>query len=72
MQIMHEAFDCRTFKFKLKLNEARIHRSRQGEHMERSPPPPEIEKNCCRKMMLFPKALFLATSLPKKIKIQFF
>ena len=29
------------------------------------PPPPEIEKNCCRKMMLFPKALFLATTFPK-------
>ena len=28
-------------------------------------PPPEIEKNCCRKMMLFPKALFLATTFPK-------
>ena len=28
-------------------------------------PPPEIEKNCCSKMMLFPKALFLATTFPK-------
>ena len=27
--------------------------------------PPEIEKNCCRKMMLFPKALFLAATFPK-------
>ena len=32
--------------------------------MERSPPP-EIEKNCCRKMMAFQKALFLATNFPK-------
>ena len=34
--------------------------------MER--PPPEIEKNCCRKMVLFPKALFLATTFPKLAK----
>ena len=27
--------------------------------------PPEIEKNCCRKMMVFPKALFLARKFPK-------
>ena len=31
--------------------------------MEDSPPP--NEKNVCRKMMLFPKALFLATTFPK-------
>ena len=30
-----------------------------------TPPPPEIEKNCCRKRILFPKALFLATTFPK-------
>ena len=35
-------------------------------------PPPEIEKNCCRKMMLFPKALFLASTLPKFAKNSFF
>ena len=28
-------------------------------------PPPRNWKNCCRKMMLFPKALFLATTFPK-------
>ena len=41
------------------------HRRRQGggEHRERSRP--EIEKNCCRKMMLFPMALVLATTFPK-------
>ena len=39
-----------------------IHRRRQGwEHRERSP---EIEK-LRRKMMLFPRALFLATIFPK-------
>ena len=27
--------------------------------------PPPTGKNCCRKMMLFPKALFLATTFPK-------
>ena len=26
--------------------------------------PPEMGKNCCRKMMSFPKALFLATTFP--------
>ena len=26
---------------------------------------PETEKNCCRKMLLFPKALFLVTNFPK-------
>ena len=31
-------------------------------------PPPETEKNCCRKMVLFPKALFLVTNFRKKIK----
>ena len=30
-----------------------------------STPPPRTRKNRCRKMMLFPKALFLATNFPK-------
>ena len=34
------------------------------------PPPPEMEK-CCRKMMLFPKALFLATTFQKLLKLNF-
>ena len=29
-------------------------------------PPPRIPKNCCRKMVLFPKALFLVTNFRKK------
>ena len=34
---------------------------------------PQTGKNCCRKMMLFPKFLFLATNVHRKqIKIQFF
>ena len=40
-----------------------------GEHRES--PPPRNGKNCCRKMMLFPKTLFLATTFPKIVKIQF-
>ena len=28
--------------------------------------PPETEKNCYRKMVLFPKALFLVTNFRKK------
>ena len=40
------------------------HGHRQGEHMER----PEIERNCCRKMMLFPKALYLAITRPEVIR----
>ena len=28
--------------------------------------PPPNRKNCCRKMVLFPKALFLVTNFPKK------
>ena len=35
-------------------------------------PPPRTGRNCCRKMLLFPKALFLATTFPKNRKIQFF
>ena len=35
------------------------------------PPPHRNGKNCCRKMMLFPKALFLATTFQKSLKIQF-
>ena len=31
-------------------------------------PPPPKPKNCCRKMVLFPKALFLVTNFQKKIK----
>ena len=31
-------------------------------------PPPRNRKNCCRKMVLFPKALFLATTFPKLAK----
>ena len=31
-------------------------------------PPPPNRKNCCRKMVLFPKALFLVTNIRKKIK----
>ena len=30
--------------------------------------PPRTGKNCCRKMMLFPKALFLETKFPKNDK----
>ena len=36
------------------------------------PPPPEIEKNCCRKLVLFPKALFLAPTFPKVTKNSIF
>ena len=42
----------------------------RGGNRER--PPPEIEKNCCRKMVLFPKVLFLATTFPKLTKISIF
>ena len=46
---------------------------RQGEHRERfSPHPPRNWKNCWRKMMLFPKALFLATTFSKIDKISIF
>ena len=45
--------------------------ARGGEHGERSTPPPKL-KNCCRKMMLFPKALFLATTFPKTDKNSIF
>ena len=38
----------------------------QGESL-----PPKLEK-CCRKMMLFPKALFLATTFPKIVKNSIF
>ena len=38
----------------------------RAEHRERSPPPRNWKK--CRKMMLFPKALFLATTFPKVAK----
>ena len=31
-------------------------------------PPPRNVKNCCRKMMLFPKAVYLATTFPKIVK----
>ena len=40
-----------------------------GEHRER--PPPKLKK-CCRKMMLFPKALFLATTFSKVDKNSIF
>ena len=32
---------------------------------ERGEIPPETEKNCCRKVMLFPKAQFLVTNFRK-------
>ena len=35
-------------------------------------PPPRNGKNCCRKMMLFPKVLFLATTFPKIVKNSMF
>ena len=37
----------------------------QGGRRERPPPQKKNGKNCCRKMMLFLKALFLATTFPK-------
>ena len=46
-------------------------RSQGGEHAERSPPP-RNRKNCCRKMMLFAKALFLATNFTKLAKNSIF
>ena len=48
-----------------------LHRRRQRGHRE-GPPPPEMEKNCCRKMKLFPKALFLATTFQKIVKNSIF
>ena len=48
---------------------AAVHRRRQGgEHRERSP---RNWKNCCRKMMLFPKGLILATTFPQIEKFHF-
>ena len=41
-----------------------------GKHRER--PPPRNGKNCCRKMMLFPKALFVAITFPKIVKNSIF
>ena len=35
-------------------------------------PPPRNRKHCCRKMVLFPKALFLATTFPKLAKNSIF
>ena len=47
------------------------HRRRQGGgHRER--PPARNGKNCCRKMMLFPRALFIATTFPKIVKNSIF
>ena len=43
----------------------------QGRRQGEGENPPETEKNCWRKMVLFPKALFLVTNL-KIIIIQFF
>ena len=44
------------------------------EHMERPEMerPPRNGKNCCRKMILFPKALFLATTFRKIVKNSIF
>ena len=46
----------------------------RGGHRERSPPPPppRNRKQCWRKMVLFPKALFLATTFPKLAKNSIF
>ena len=44
------------------------HRRRHGGQMER--PLPKLKK--CRKMMLFPNALFLATTFPKIVKLHFY
>ena len=43
-----------------------MHRRRQRGTQGTSPP--RNRKNCCRKMVLFPKALFLATTFPKLAK----
>ena len=45
-----------------------MRRHRQGGTQGR---PPEMGKIAVEKMMLFPKALFLATTFPKKLKTQF-
>ena len=45
-------------------------RQGRGEHRER--PPPRNLKNCCRKMTLFPEALFFATTFPKVAKNSIF
>ena len=49
-----------------------LHRHRQGGRNTGNVPPTEIEKNCCRKMMLFPKALFLERTFPKIVKNSIF
>ena len=38
----------------------------------RNPPPLRKGKGCCRKMMLFPKALLLRTTFPKIVKNSIF
>ena len=57
-------------KLKIYPNCSLYHRRRQGEHGERSPP--RNWKNCFRKMLLFPMALFLATTFPKVAKKSIF
>ena len=44
----------------------------QGEGRGEFPPPPRNRKKCCRKMMLFPMALFLVTNFPKITKNSIF
>ena len=43
-----------------------------GGTRERSAPPPEIGNNCCRNLVLFSKALFLATTFAEIIEKSFF
>ena len=38
----------------------------------REGPPPRNGKNCCRKRMLFPKALFVATTFPNIVNNSIF
>ena len=40
----------------------------QGRSQGEAGNPPRNRKNCCRKLVLFPKALFLVTNFQKKNK----
>ena len=59
------------YKFSAKIIKLAYNNSGAPRGNTKNVPPPEIEK-CCRKMMLFPKALFLATAFPKIDKNQIF
>ena len=68
----HKLIRLNVFEFGHCENLDILHRRLEGGEHGNVHPPPEIGKNCCRNLVLFSKALFIATTFPDLVGKSFF